>query len=513
MEIEGEVKRVNLLPCAECGSEFAPAITRTRICPTCITRRNDITTGVPRELFIQWCRYCTRYHGPPWTLCQRESKELLGLCLKKVRGLSRLQLIDAAFLYTEAHSKRLRVRITARSEVVSEVTLQQTFDVEFVEVYTQCDDCKKQFTPHTWTSCVQLRQRTDNRKTFLYLEQLLLKQGSHKKATRISQERYGLNFYFAQRSAASRLAEFICSALPTNVKDSRELISHDTQNMTSDYKFTTVIEIPRICKDDLVVLPPRLCKEFGGLNALAVCYRVGSTISLFDPITLKRVEMSPQQYFAYQHEFRAIGFRGNETEFYVADISAEGAPNLSLDSTFADAARRFARVEVVRTSDHAQFSCTTHLGHILRHGDSVLGYDLTSLGLDELEDVRHQRYVPDVVLVRKFYPERRRRIWRLKRMEVEEEEVTHKRPESDDRDFEAFMEELEQDKHLRANINLYVDPAAELVPPPTAHPEVVQLAELISDLSIEPNEARSEQHMQSMINDLQQVSFKKPTSE
>ena len=29
--------------------------------------------------------------------------------------------------------------------------------LEFEEVYTQCDDCKKQFTPHTWVAQVQIR--------------------------------------------------------------------------------------------------------------------------------------------------------------------------------------------------------------------------------------------------------------------------------------------------------------------------------------------------------------------
>lgn len=511
MELEEEPRRANLLPCAECGCEFAPALTRTRICPTCISRKNDITAGLPKELLVQWCRYCARYYGPPWTLCQKESKELLGLCLKKVRGLNRLKLLDAAFLYTEPHSKRLRVRLTVQKEVVAEISLQQSFEVEFTEVYTQCDDCKKDFTPHTWMACVQLRQRGDNRKTLLYLEQLMLKNEVHAKAIKISQERFGLNFFFAKRAAASRLVEFVCGALPTALKESRELISHDIQNANYNYKFTTFIELPRICRDDLVVLPAKLCKEFGGLNAVAVCYRVGSTIGLFDPLTLKKVEMSAQQYFSFEKEFRVLAFRGNETEFYVADIALEGPPKLGPDSTFADISRRFSRAEVVRVSDHAVLSCTTHLGHILKHGDSVLGYDLTAINFDELEGLRNQRYLPDVVLVRKIYPERRKRFWRLKRMEIEEEDGGHaRRDDLEKKDFEEFMEELEQDKYLRAKVNLYVAPDAE--PSPAVeqqHTEMVQLGELLSDMTVTEKPGHDEAKMQSFIEDFQSIDFKR----
>lgn len=55
--------------------------------------------------------------------------------------------MNAHFLWTEAHSKRLKLRLTVQKEISGQVTLEQTFDVEFTEIYTQCDDCKKEFTP------------------------------------------------------------------------------------------------------------------------------------------------------------------------------------------------------------------------------------------------------------------------------------------------------------------------------------------------------------------------------
>ena len=44
--------------------------------------------------------------------CSRESKELLGICLKKIRGLQRVKLLDAAFIWTEEHSRRIKLKLT-----------------------------------------------------------------------------------------------------------------------------------------------------------------------------------------------------------------------------------------------------------------------------------------------------------------------------------------------------------------------------------------------------------------
>lgn len=516
METEVEVRKPVLLPCAECSSEFAPSITRTNICPTCISKNNDITAGIPKELLLQWCRYCSRFYGPPWLLCQRESKELLSLCLKKVKGINKLKLLDAAFVYTEPHSKRTKLRLTVQKELKAGITLQQSFEVEFTEIYTQCDDCKKDFTPHTWMACVQIRQKTDNRKTFFYLEQLMLKHGAHKKASKISTEKHGLNFFFTKRSDATKLIEFVQAVLPTSVRESKELISHNVQNSDYNYKFTTVIEIPKICKDDLVVLPKKLCKEFGGMNSLAICFKVGVAIHLFDPITLKKVEMIASQYFAYQNDLKSIPFKSNETEFFVSDIRREDRPKMSLDSTFTDIEKKFARADVTRSSDFKTFECTTHMGHILNHGDTAIGYDLTTLNCEDLEELQNQKYLPDVILVRKTYPERKKRFWKLKRIEMEEEaEDKHRKPEEEEKQFQEFMDELEQDKTMRARVNIVGDDkvikelSEEELKKNKNHKEMVQLEELMKDMNIDENKKVDEKDIEKFIGDIDQLNFKK----
>ena len=61
---------------------------------------------------------------PPWVHLELESPELLSLCLKKVKGLKRVKLIDAQFIWTEPHSRRLKVKITVQKEIESGAALQ-----------------------------------------------------------------------------------------------------------------------------------------------------------------------------------------------------------------------------------------------------------------------------------------------------------------------------------------------------------------------------------------------------
>lgn len=451
------------LPCADCGTPFIPAITKTKICLTCLSKKNDISDGIPRQLNMQWCRYCRKYFGgSQWILCDRESKELLAMCLKKVTGLKFMKLMDAHFLWTEAHSKRLKVRLTVRKEVSGQVTLEQTFDVEFTEVYTQCDDCKREFTPHTWKAMVQVRQRADSKRTFLYLEQLLLKVGLHKKCLKITSMPEGMDFFFRNKANAQALVDYIDSLFPTIKRESKELVSHNSKNNTYNYKYTMYVELPRVCKDDLVVLPKKLCKEaVGGANALAVCYKVGTRIHLFDPVTFKIFELNGNVWFNHEADIKVIPFRSNETEFYVVDIYRDEGKKAQFTNSFSNIEIRFAHLVVRRASDNKEFTCVTQMGHILKHGDTVLGYDMSSLACEELSNMDNQKYLPDVLVMRKTYP-KGERIWKLERMEVEEglevKNPSKKQKQAaklGDKDLQDFYEEIEQNKGIRTKINLY----------------------------------------------------------
>ena len=131
--------------------------------------------------------------------------------------------------------------------------------------------------------------------------------------------------------------------------------------------------------------------------------------------------------------------------------------------------RHGGEIEGFRDERH-HFFTRTHLGSVLKVGDTALGYDLTNVQISDesfdsyVEKVGESR-IPDVVLVKKSYAEKRkkrrdrgyRRAWELKRMDINEEEETNKKDDAEKRmqDEELFMQELEEDFEGRAQINVY----------------------------------------------------------
>ena len=57
-------------------------------------------------------------------MCSLESRELMALCLKRLKGLPKVKLIDANFVWTEPHSKRIKVKMTVQGEAIAGTILQ-----------------------------------------------------------------------------------------------------------------------------------------------------------------------------------------------------------------------------------------------------------------------------------------------------------------------------------------------------------------------------------------------------
>ena len=77
--------------------------------------------------------------------------------------------------------------------------VQQTFEVEYVVIAMQCPDCAKSYTTNTWRATVQIRQKVPHKRTFLYLEQLILKHNAHVDTVSIQETKDGLDFFYAQK--------------------------------------------------------------------------------------------------------------------------------------------------------------------------------------------------------------------------------------------------------------------------------------------------------------------------
>ena len=210
--------------CALCGIKFIPEA--GSICPTCTIKSmadDKFLTGEP----INYCRYCERFERPPWINCDRESQDMMGILLKKTKGLNKVTFQSASFIWTEPHSKRMKLRIVFNREVSDTMKVEVTEVVEYVEKYAQCTDCRKKFTPHDWNGLVQIRQHAGHKKTILSLEQDLLKKKVTDKILKSEEAENGINAYFSCERDAQRLVDFLKGNYPTSIKVSRQLISHN----------------------------------------------------------------------------------------------------------------------------------------------------------------------------------------------------------------------------------------------------------------------------------------------
>jgi len=56
---------------------------------------------------------------------------------------------------------------------------------------------------------VQVRQKAEHKKTFFFLEQLILKHNAHDKVLKIKEAPDGLDFYYKDKTHALRMIDFL----------------------------------------------------------------------------------------------------------------------------------------------------------------------------------------------------------------------------------------------------------------------------------------------------------------
>lgn len=450
--------------CCDCGAPIDGTQSTNARCFDCLKLHHDISEGVQREATLHYCRDCDRWLLPPssWVAAAPESRELLALCLKRLRGLHKVRIVDASFIWTEPHSRRVRVKLTIQDSVSDGVLLQQSFEVVYVVAWQQCSECAKSYTANVWRASVQVRQKVLHKRTFLYLEQLILKHGAHRETINIKEAKDGIDFFFSARNQAEKFVDFLKSVVPVNVKKSQELISQDVHTSKKSYKFTFSVELIPICKDDLVCLPIPLAKQIGNISPLVLCYRIGTTVNLLDPNTLQTADIGSPIY--WRAPFTALAEAPDLVEFIVLDCEPLGPTR----GKWVLAEVQLARATDLGVNDKAYFA-RTHLGGMLHAGDSVMGYMLTGTNYNnpQLEAVEasstYGSTIPDVVVVKKHFPNRRRnrrRNWRVKRMAKDEGELLPKKADQDrmEREFEQFLRDIEEDDEFRQGVQLYKKP-------------------------------------------------------
>lgn len=491
--------------CCKCGIPMAP--NAANMCVACLRSEVDITEGLQKHVIISHCPECDCYLQPPrtWIKAQLESKELLTFCVKRLKNLNRVRLVNAEFIWTEPHSKRIKVKLKVQKEVLNGAILEQSYVVEYVQQDHMCDSCSRvQANPDQWVAAVQLRQHVTHRRTFFYLEQLILKHDAAARAIRIKQMDQGIDFFFGNRSHAVKFVEFVGKVAPVRSRHDKQLVSHDPKSNNFNYKYTFSVEISPICREDLICLPPKVAVSLGNLGPLVICTKVTNSIALLDPLTLRHCFLDADQY--WRSSFKSLLTSRQLVEYIVLDVEV-----VSSEVNVGGSKYVLADAQVARMSDFGKndtiFSIRTHLGHLLNPGDYALGYDLYSANNNDMELDKYKGLViPETILIKKSYEEKRLRkrgkprSWKLKSLDMEVDDSKGRTDqEKMNKEYEEFLRDLEENPELRFNISLYrnKDYQPSEMASVTDGEDVpsVPLDELLADLDLKSDDGEGDDSM------------------
>ena len=120
--------------CCLCGASVESHLPRKNRCLRCLQSETDLCAALPKTVDLKFCKGCARYAVPgnssggysnsgggaihntlSYRSCEWESRELLALCLKALPSNKLTPVVDAGFVYTEPHSRRIKVRVTLES--------------------------------------------------------------------------------------------------------------------------------------------------------------------------------------------------------------------------------------------------------------------------------------------------------------------------------------------------------------------------------------------------------------
>jgi nonsense-mediated mRNA decay protein 3 len=402
--------------------------------------------------------------------------------LKRLKGLNKVRLIDASFIWTEPHSRRIKIKLTIQKQIYASTILQQIFQVEAIVMNNQCPDCARLNAQNTWRALVQVRQKgVEHKRTFYFLEQLILKHNAHKDTLNIKECKDGIDFFFAQKQQALHFISFLSSLFPVCIEKSEEIISEDIKSGTANFKLSYSVEIIPLNRNDLLVLPVKVARSIGNINPLCLVTKISSAgVSVIDPRSGQMGEVQGSVYWrcpfrplVSEYSSSSSTLSSSMCAYFVVDIE----PVASLRSfLIADITvykclnfdkKNVENEEMIQLDVDSTYITRSHLGNILKIGDYVLGYNLSNSNLNsELLDDYKGTYIPDVVLLKKLYLGKKKRGGRggknnAKRMDVDRDDENTKEMEGGmDTEYQEFLRELEEDRDLKDMLTLYGDPLA-----------------------------------------------------
>ena len=264
-------------------------------------------------------------------------------------------------------------------------------------------------------------------------------------------------------------------ATSMQVKSSKKLIGMDDKSNVANFKYTNLVEICPLCKDDLLYLPKKVARNLGNISRTVLVKNITDLVHVIDPLSGQTASMNPDQFWRQPIRPIITAARSRLTRYIVLGKEPVVVErNVSRKTATRKNRNRLAAVTVAKESDlgvnDQHIEERSHVGYLMKAGDVCLGYDLTETQFvdDDAEESRSEGKLPDVILVRKLYGgaasgevnPSKTRIWSIRRLDVEVSEDlkssrAKKDAEMDDVDEEDFMREVEADKEMRKNMNVY----------------------------------------------------------
>lgn len=442
------------IPCCLCGTLILPNAANQ--CSSCLAQNFDLQSKLQQGpsnaecSTIYQCRKCRRFQRTEkrFDHCEMESPELLALCLKQIpalqhsasHGHAKIQLVDAAFVWTEPHSMRLKLHLTVRT-IIHSVTLQQRCQIWLKIQFKMCPDCNREYTSRTWQALVQVRQKRQDTNTLALLEMALAKKHdlrSH--VLQMTGVQQGFDFYFLALNQAQAFCSGLQRILPMQLSIHRKMVSEDNHSNTANMKYTLRLNLVPLCRHDLILVGKKCATSLAG--RLALVHRLGAgAIHLLDahPTNtamhhhhhrnnikqtgeLTEEAISQEAYYKQEKQFHVLHSARQMTKFVVLDVELwnqeeerkrrdgiDESPLAQMDGAAYNNKFALADVQVVRQDGSGDdvLTTVTHLGRLLQPGDIVLGYDLSqsmTMQQDDLlqESLNSNVVVPDIVLVKKI---------------------------------------------------------------------------------------------------------------
>lgn len=440
-------KTLQQVPCCMCGSMILP--NEACLCVVCLQRetslqneKEDVNELIQCKSCNKWCSHIGK---DTWVYHELESAGLLGLCVKKLGSISKAKILDAAWIWTEPHSRRLKLYVDIEKAVLDgKMKVQQRVVAEFVLKSKHCSDCIRSESDHSWGAMIQLRQRNNHQRSLVVLESQLTKGGMHNLMIGVENSKQGMDFYFKQKNQAEKVVNFISTHLPTKSKFSKKHISTDPRTGKTRFELTYAVDIVPLGRGDLLLMPTNLNAKNSSAGELVVVSKVASSIHLMNPITMKRDELTASRYFAKEKVIRTLMSPPELVRFMILDIEPVDDTKKSVEGVddaksygIKEAGGLLADAEVARETDMGcndlTYRVRTHLGHLLKPGNMALGYDMvryaSSAGIEANSWLQHLSKgrdrsstidVPEVILVKKDYDDDQKKMPSSKRKKIKQ---------------------------------------------------------------------------------------------